>query len=194
MLRNHSHSLFGKTMTLEPHKHGLRTLNSTTSIQLSREQNLVGRKGSSSKKRKTIFPQIASSHLDAAEAGPTPQFRSLHSINKKYSPDLLQPSSIKEMLPKAGILGDPISIEYKTTNNTLNDIDNFDGRNDDSDSNAATSTFYRHLKRLKQQNSDFDLHLRDDEEHTYKFTLESPTSKARRLHRLSAFRGQCRAC
>lgn len=194
MLRNHSHSLFGKTMTLEPHKHGLRTLNSTTSIKLSREQNLLTGKGSSNKTRKTLFAQTASSHLDAPEAGPTPQFRSLHTINKKNSPDLLQPSSIKEMLPKAGTLGDPLSIEFKTTNNTLNDIDNFDARNDDSDSNAAISTFYRHLKRLKQQNSDFDLHLRDDEQHMYKFTLESSTSKARRLHRLSVFRGQCRTC
>lgn len=183
-------------MTLEPHKHGLRTLNSSTSIRLSRELHVQAGLGASGKNRKTVSSNVQSILLAAPAKGAAPQFRSLHSLKKKNHPDLPQTPSFNEVLPKAGLDGDPVSIEYKRTNNTLQDIDQYETHHDDSDfeTHDATNDFYRHLKRLKQQNSDFDLLLRDGQDFLYKFTVESRTSRARRLSRLSVFVDRCLAC
>lgn len=196
MLRNHSHSLFGKKMTLEPHKHGLRTLNSSTSIHLSREPHVQSGHGAPGKYRKTVSAAVKTAPVAAPVTSAASLYGSLPSNNQKLSPDLPQTPSFNEVLPKAGFDGDPVSIEYKRTNNTLRDIDHYDRQPDDSDFEAsdATSDFHRHLKRLKQQNSDFDLLLRGGADSQYKFTVESRASKASRLRRLSVFVGRCLAC
>jgi RNA recognition motif-containing protein len=196
VLRNYSHSLFGKKITLEPHKHGLRALASTTSIQLGCEQPQQPGGPASDKHRKTEST-VCASPQPAAAAGAARQSGLLAAPSKtpQTGPALQQPPSCAEVLSKAGFDGEPASIAYKLTNNTLQDIDTFDKSPDDSDSdsNDARSTFYRHLKRLKQQNSDFDLLLRDEADHLYKFSFESRSSKALRLSRLSAFVGRCPA-
>ena len=197
VLRNHSHSLLGKKMTLEPHKHGLRTLNSSTSIHLGRGQTLQSGAEAADKRKKTAAA-VSASHVHASVAEDTAQTPPLLPPlpADPKSRGLPQTPSLAEVLSKAGFEGEPAATDYKRTNNTLNDIDHLDKQPDDSDSDSidARSDFYRHLKRLKQQNSDFDLLLRDEEDLLYKFTFESRSSKAKRLSRLSAFVGRCLAC